>query len=169
MRTSWIPAILLLCALTASLCAAGQSAAPASPQQPSAAPPAQSAPLQTAPIPTAPSQSAPSQAAPGQHGAVTHASPGQATDDNPLNLTEDQKAKLRPILIDERQQMEAVRNDSSMTTEQKMAKVQQIREAAAPKIKAILTAEQLQKLADMQQKAAPQQYQGAPAQAPPHN
>ncbi len=53
--------------------------------------------------------------------------------------------------------MDAVRNDTSLTQEQKMAKANQIREVASPKIKAILTPEQLQKLAEMQQKARQQQ------------
>jgi hypothetical protein len=65
-------------------------------------------------------------------------------------------------------QMEALRNDTTMTTDQKVAKAQQIREAAAPKIKAILTSEQLQKLSEMQ-KQREQQNQSAPASgsAPP--
>jgi protein CpxP len=85
-----------------------------------------------------------------------------------LNLTEDQKAKLRPILQDENQQMEALRNDTSMTQEQKIAKANEVRQNASPKIKAILTPEQLQKLADLQQKARQQQQQTAPAGAAPH-
>lgn len=85
-----------------------------------------------------------------------------------MNLTEDQKAKLRPILQDENQQMEALRNDTSMTQEQKIAKANEVRQNASPKIKAILTPEQLQKLADLQQKARQQQQQTAPAGAAPH-
>ena len=64
--------------------------------------------------------------------------------------------------MEERQQMEAVRNDTSMSAEQKMTKVQQIRETASPKIKAVLTPEQLKKLSDMQQKGPQQQNQSAP-------
>ena len=86
-----------------------------------------------------------------------------------MNLTEEQKAKLRPILQDQNQQMEALRNDTSMTQEQKIAKANEVRQNASPKIRAILTPEQLQKLADLQQKAR-QQQQGAPAEPapPPH-
>src|SRR5439155_5782976 len=53
--------------------------------------------------------------------------------------------------------MDAARNDPSLTQEQKVTKINQIRDEASPKIKAILTPEQLQKLADMQQKARQQQ------------
>jgi periplasmic protein CpxP/Spy len=129
-----------------------------SPDQPSAAP--SQAPQQQAP----PSQAAPSQTP--QSGQSSSAS--QSSDDNPLNLTEEQKTKLRPIIADENQQMEAVRNDSSLSMEQKVAKANQIRETASPKIKAVLTQEQLQKLAELQK--ARQQQQGGSSQqqsAPP--
>jgi transposase len=95
---------------------------------------------------------APSQAAPGQSGAASNAPAGQAqsqaqTDDqNPLNLTEEQKAKLQPILAEENQQLEALRSNTSMTQEQKFAKAKEIRETASPRIRAILTPEQVGKL-----------------------
>ena len=97
----------------------------------------------------------------------------QASEDNPLNLTEDQKAKLRPIIMQENQQMEALRNDTTMTQEQKIAKANQIRADASPKIKAILTPEQIQKLSELQEERARQQQQQQsqppPQSAPPAN
>ena len=123
-------------------------------QQPSAAP--SQAPPQQSPSQASPSQSAPSQSS----GSASQSS--QAADDNPLGLTEEQKTKLRPIIADENQQMEAVRNDSSLSTEQKVAKANQIRETASPKIRAVLTPEQLQKLAELQK--ARQQQQGGSSQ-----
>ena len=165
-------------ALVMGLSGAARSSTTTSPQnEPAVAPqtapsqsePAQSAPSPAAPAQTAPAQAAPGQAAPGQAGAAAQATPGhaqaqaQTQEDNPLNLTEEQKAKLRPIIMEENQQMEALRNDTSMTQEQKVAKGNQIRETASPKIKAILTPEQLQKLSDLQQKARQQQNQSAPA------
>lgn len=125
-------------------------------QQPSAAP--SQAPQQS------PSQSAPSQAP--QSGQASSSSQGsQTADDNPLGLTEEQKTKLRPIIADENQQMEAVRNDSSLNMEQKVAKANQIRETASPKIRAVLTPEQLQKLAELQK--ARQQQGGSQQQSAP--
>jgi len=100
----------------------------------------------------------------GQSGRIQ--SQGQTEEENPLNLTEEQKAKLRPILIEENQKMEALRNDSSMTQEQKIAKAAEIRQSAGPKIRAILTPEQLQKLSDLQQKAKEQARPNAPAEPP---
>ncbi|PYX05943.1 MAG: hypothetical protein DMG88_19865 [Acidobacteria bacterium] len=105
------------------------------------------------PPPQAPAQS---QAGSAGNTSQDRAQP-QQEEDNPLNLTDEQKQKLRPIIANETQQMDAVRNDPSMTQEQKVTKVNQIRNEASPKIKAILTPEQLQKLADMQQKARQQQ------------
>ncbi len=103
----------------------------------------------TTPPPQAPAQS--------QGGSTGNASQdraqAQGEDENPLNLTDEQRQKLRPIIADETRQMDAARNDSSLTQEQKVTKINQIRDEASPKIKAIL----LQKLADMQQKARQQQ------------
>ena len=117
---------------------------------------------------TSPSQSAPPQAAPStqqqngssQNGASAQSnsqSNAQSNEENPLNLTEDQKTKLRPIIMEENQQIEALRNDTTMTQDQKIAKANQIRADASPKIKAILTPEQLQKLAELQRQRAGQQ------------
>lgn len=116
------------------------------------------------------SQSAPAQSAPATPPSAQQNTPSsggqsaQSNEDNPLNLTEDQKAKLRPIIMDENQQMEALRNDTSMTQDQKIAKASQIRAEASPKIKAILTPEQLQKLAELQQERVRQQQQQQPQQ-----
>jgi hypothetical protein len=178
MRTTYITSSLLAFVLVVALGLGAQTSTTGSSLQ--ATPPSQAPPSQTTPqqepqaAPQQPSQSAPSQAPSGQSGSASQ-SQTQRDDDNPLNLTEEQKTKLRPIIADENQQMEAVRNDTSMTTEQKVAKANQIREQASPKIKAILTQEQLQKLAELQQKArqqqsAPQTQQSAPQQqqsAPP--
>src|ERR1700686_4790785 len=43
-----------------------------------------------------------------------------------LNLTDGQKAKLKPILQDQIQQMKTVREDSSLSEEQKRAKMKSI-------------------------------------------
>lgn len=168
MRNSYFTAGFLSMALVMSLPAAAQSSTANSAAQKPPEAPSQSAPSQAAPPQSTPSQ------APGQAGAASEVAPGHAQpraqtgEENPLNLTEDQKAKLRPILQDENQQMEALRNDTSMTREQKIAKANEVRQNASPKIKAILTPEQLQKLADLQQKARQQQQQTAPAGAAPH-
>jgi Spy/CpxP family protein refolding chaperone len=78
-----------------------------------------------------------------------------------LQLTDAQKAKLQPIIQEEMSQIEAVRNDQSMTMDQKVAKVRQIKQTQFPKIQAVLTPEQQKKLADMQERARQQQQNGA--------
>ena len=148
------PILSLALALAISLPATAQSSA--------TNPSSQSAPAQAAPAapPSSPQQSAPSSASP-------NSAQAQANEDNPLNLTDEQKTKLRPIIADENQQMEALRNDTSLSQSQKIDKANQIRAQASPKIKAILTPEQLQKLAQLQQdRARQQQQESQPASSP---
>ena len=155
MKISKFPLLSFALALAISLPAAAQS----TPSNPSS----QSAPAQTAPAPPpSAQQNAPSTASP-------NSAQAQANEDNPLNLTDEQKTKLPPIIADENQQMEALRNDNSMSQAQKIDKANQIRAQASPKIKAILTPEQLQKLAQLQQDRARQQQQESPQPAPPSN
>ena len=179
MRTTYITTgfmtavLVLVLGLSAAAQTSATSPSPQVTPSQAAPPPSQTSPSQGAPQqePQAapsqapqqePSQSAPSQPPAGQSPQSSQA-PSRSDDDNPLNLTDEQKTKLRPIIADENQQMEAVRNDSTLTTDQKVAKANQIRETASPKIKAVLTPEQLQKLADLQQKARQQQQQSAPS------
>jgi len=112
---------------------------------------------QTSTTTPAPEASPQSQPAPTGDAAQGRA-PAQSDqdNDNPLNLTDEQKAKLQPIVADENKQMDALRSDTSLTTDQKIQKANQIREAASPKIRAVLTPEQLQKLAQLQEKAKQQ-------------
>jgi Spy/CpxP family protein refolding chaperone len=70
-----------------------------------------------------------------------------------LNLTEDQKKQLKPILAGELKQMRAVGEDASLTQDQKREKMRQIHEASRPQVQAILTPEQRQKFAQMKEEA----------------
>ena len=153
MKISKFAVLSFALALAISLPAAAQSTA--------SNPSSQSAPAQNTPSqPPSMQQNAPSTASP-------NSAQSQANEDNPLNLTDEQKAKLRPIIADENQQMESLRNDNSMSQAQKIDKANQIRAQASPKIKAILTPEQLQKLAELQQERARQQQQESQQAAPP--
>jgi len=73
-----------------------------------------------------------------------------------LNLTPEQREKLRPIVNDEGAQLRAVRLDERMTPEQKRAKVLEIRESFRPKIAAVLTPEQPEKWKKMEEASQPQ-------------
>jgi Spy/CpxP family protein refolding chaperone len=67
-----------------------------------------------------------------------------------LNLTDDQKAKLKPILQDQMQQMKGVREDSSLSEDQRRAKMKSIHESLHDQINAVLTPEQQAKFKQMQ-------------------
>jgi len=70
-----------------------------------------------------------------------------------LNLTEDQKAKLKPILQDQAQQLRALRDDPSLSPEQKSAKKKIVRELTHDQINSVLTPEQQDKFKQMKQDA----------------
>ena len=70
-----------------------------------------------------------------------------------LDLTADQKAKIRELNKQAVGQIKAVKADTSLTLQQKIAKVREIRKAEWQQIKGLLTPEQLQKLQDLIAKA----------------
>jgi periplasmic protein CpxP/Spy len=72
-----------------------------------------------------------------------------------LNLTDDQKTKLKPILEDQSKQMKATREDATLTQDQKREKMKQLHESTHSQINDILTPEQQKKFAELkeQQKA----------------
>ncbi len=59
-----------------------------------------------------------------------------------LKLTDAQKQKLQPVLREEGEKMRELQADTSLSREEKLAKFQALRAAAAGKFKAILTPEQ---------------------------
>jgi len=82
-----------------------------------------------------------------------------------LDLTTDQQAKIKPILESESQQMQALHQDSSLSREDRMSKMQQIRQGTNDQIKPILTSDQQQKFQEM----VSHQGRGGPHGAPPPN
>ncbi|MGA2171954.1 MAG: hypothetical protein ABSG82_02930 [Sedimentisphaerales bacterium] len=70
-----------------------------------------------------------------------------------LNLTDAQKTAIKPILAAEVNDIKAVHQDSSLSKEQKQAKVADIRDASDKKINAILTPEQQAKWAQLKEQA----------------
>ena len=179
MRTHYKTAGLIFAlALAITLMAAAQTSSSQSSSQGQATRPSQSTPstqpgTQPQASPQAPAGSQSQTAPEGQAGSQTSmpsqgqagstgtggqsqsAAQGSSTEDE-LQLTDDQKAKLQPIIQEEMVQMDAVRTDNSLTMAQKQAKVAQIKRDHFPKIEAILTPEQRKKLVDMQEKARQQ-------------
>jgi len=91
----------------------------------------------------------------------------QKSIDDELQLTPDQKQKIAVIVDDEKKQMVALRDDNSLTMDQKQQKAAQVRQAGAPKIRAILTPEQLKKLAAIQERE--QQQPASDSQSSPQS
>ena len=98
-----------------------------------------------------PGQQAPSGQQTQPPGAASQASPSNEVQDaltqisTQLNLTEDQKGKLKPILENELSQLVTLRNDTAMSTDVKQTKAKAIHDSANTQISAILTPEQQQK------------------------
>jgi Spy/CpxP family protein refolding chaperone len=68
-----------------------------------------------------------------------------------LSLSEEQKGKLKTIFEQQAAKTKALRDDTSLTQEQRREKARGIREEFAGKIKAVLTKEQNEKYQKQQQ------------------
>ncbi len=68
-----------------------------------------------------------------------------------LNLTDDQKNQIVPILTDRQQQMKSIHEDSSLSAQDRRAKMRSAMEDSDAKIKAVLNDDQKQKYEQMQQ------------------
>jgi Spy/CpxP family protein refolding chaperone len=68
-----------------------------------------------------------------------------------LDLTEDQQAKLKPILEDQSTQMKTLHDDTSLAPEDKRAKMKELHESSTEKINAVLTPDQQSKWKQMKQ------------------
>jgi len=68
-----------------------------------------------------------------------------------LKLTPDQKSKIQPILEEEHKQLSALREDTSLSREEKRAKFKQIHTNAYDQINPILTEQQQATLKQLQQ------------------
>ena len=147
-----IPLMSLGLALVISLRAAAQTSGPPSQSQVSSQAQTSTTPPQPHVAPEGRASAPPAQPAPqnqtqGQERSI----------EDQLQLTPDQKQKISAIVDDENKQIAAVRDDTTLTMDQKIQKARAIRQAGAPKIKAVLTPEQLQKLSAIQDRARQQQ------------
>src|ERR1017187_3871836 len=77
-----------------------------------------------------------------------------------LNLTADQKAKADPILDADAKQVRALRDDSSLSAEDRSKKTAEIRAQSDLKLKPILTDEQWKKLQQLREERKAQGKQG---------
>jgi len=68
------------------------------------------------------------------------------------NLSADQQAQIKPIVADAQQKMMALRQDSSMSRDDKMTKMMSIRQDSNTKIEAVLNDTQKQQFTQDQQR-----------------
>ena len=85
------------------------------------------------------------------------------------NLSADQQAQIKPILADQLQKMMALREDSSLSRDDKMTKMKSIREDSSSKIQALLNDTQKQQFAQDQQRAQERFQQRGGGAPPPSN
>jgi periplasmic protein CpxP/Spy len=86
------------------------------------------------------------------------------------NLSADQQTQIKPILANQQQQMQALRQDSSLSREDRMAKMMSIRQDSNTKIQALLNDTQKQKFLQDQQRMQQRMQErgdGPPAGGPP--
>src|SRR5215831_9442761 len=69
-----------------------------------------------------------------------------------LSLTTDQQAQIKPLLVERQQKIQALMQDQSVAQEDRHAQMRSIVEGTNNSIKALLTEDQKQKFADMQQR-----------------
>ncbi len=74
-----------------------------------------------------------------------------------LNLSEDQKAKIKPILAEQAEKVKAARAESSTDKRGSARKIRDILAETEAKIKPILTDEQWTKFQELQEKARAEQ------------
>jgi len=82
-----------------------------------------------------------------------------------LELTDDQKAKAKPVFQDMQQKLQDLRSDTSLDQAGRSAKMKEIREDTSAKLKDILTPEQFDKWQKMTQRRRPAGGPGAPPPA----
>jgi Spy/CpxP family protein refolding chaperone len=102
----------------------------------------------------------------GMHGRAMDPDSELAHMTKALDLTEDQQAQIKPLLVEQRQQEQALRQDQSPSQEDRRAKAHAMREETHRKIGALLTDEQKQKAHAMEQRMHRGEPNNQPAPAP---
>ncbi len=69
-----------------------------------------------------------------------------------LNLTDDQKNQIRPILQDRSEKMQSIRSDSALSREDRRTRMREAFEDSGNKIRSVLNDDQKQKFDQMQQR-----------------
>lgn len=67
-----------------------------------------------------------------------------------LDLSQDQQTKIKPMLEQEQDQMQKLRSDTSMTRQDRMSKMMEIRQSTNKQINGVLNSSQQKKWEEMQ-------------------
>lgn len=76
-----------------------------------------------------------------------------------LNLSEQQKDQLKPILQQSREQAKATKDDTSLTQEQKREKLQTLRQQTRSQVNGVLTPAQQQQMAQLREERIAQRHE----------
>lgn len=68
-----------------------------------------------------------------------------------LNLSDDQQAKVKSILTDSQKEQQGIRDDSSLSQDDRRSKMRSLRESTNSKIRDVLNDDQKKKFDEMQQ------------------
>ena len=83
-----------------------------------------------------------------------------------LNLTEEQKTQIHPIMKKAREEAKAIKADATLTPEQKKQQLQALRQSTDEQLKTILTPEQFQKLEAIRAERKEKHSKGEKTEAP---
>jgi len=109
------------------------------------------------------------QQAPAQHGRHHHAFDAHKAAQHlgkRLNLTDDQTAKLEPILATQQQKVSSLRSDTSLTPDQRREQFRAIHKDTQTQFATVLTPDQMQQLQSMRHSHGRRQPQQQPGQQP---
>jgi Spy/CpxP family protein refolding chaperone len=84
-----------------------------------------------------------------------------------IGLTAEQKAKIKPVVLEQRKQQKAVREDATLDAAAKQEKMRPINKAANDQFKAILTPEQWTKFQEARKALNAKNQAAAPAEKKP--
>jgi Spy/CpxP family protein refolding chaperone len=88
------------------------------------------------------------QTATGTDNSAANATTQKQSGKNELGLNADQKSQIKQIRQNEKQQIQAVKTDNSLSKDQKKAKIKDIRQNSTSQINGLLTPEQQKKFAE---------------------
>lgn len=84
-----------------------------------------------------------------------------------IGLTAEQKAKIKPVVLEQRKQQKAIREDATLDAAAKQDKLRPINKTANDQFKAILTSEQWTKFQEARKALAEKNKAATPAEKKP--